>query len=62
MTTQSVNYYRQRIDEELVAAQAADNEVISLIHRDMAQRYRDLLGVELPKGKTPNVGSGPALG
>lgn len=36
-------YYRQRIREELAAADAAGDAAISRIHHDMAERYRDML-------------------
>ena len=42
MTTQDLNYYRQRADEELAAAQQADDSSIAQIHCEMAQRYRAL--------------------
>lgn len=43
MTNWNIEYYRQRADEELAAAERADNLVIAQIHREMAQRYRDML-------------------
>lgn len=39
-------YYRRRIDEEVAAADSANDLIVSRIHRDMAQLYRDLLGVD----------------
>lgn len=44
MTTHNLDYYRQRADEELAAAERAVDPAIAQIHHDMAQRYRDLLG------------------
>ena len=43
MTAQNFDYYRQRADEEAVAAERAVDPSIAQIHCDMAQRYRDLL-------------------
>ena len=43
MTTQNLDYYRQRADEEQAAAERAVDPAIAQIHRDMAQRYRDML-------------------
>jgi hypothetical protein len=37
------NYYRKRIEEELAAADRAGDSSIALIHREMAERYRELL-------------------
>ena len=45
-------YYRQRIEEELAAADSATDVAISRIHSDMAQLYRDLLGVDPPAAKS----------
>ena len=42
MTTQDLNYYRQRAGEELAAAKQAHDSSIAQIHREMAQRYRAL--------------------
>lgn len=47
-------YYRQRIDEELAAADAADDAAISRIHHDMAERYRGLLGAAPPAKRAAN--------
>lgn len=38
MTTQNLDYYRQRADEEQAAAERAVDPAIAQIHRDMAQR------------------------
>jgi len=46
MTTVDLNYYRERADEELAAADRAVDSAIAQIHRDMAQRYRDMLNGE----------------
>lgn len=46
MTTLNLDYYRQRADEEMAAAERADDPGISQIHRELAQRYRDLLNEE----------------
>lgn len=43
MTIKNLNYYRQRADEELAAAERAADPSIAQIHRDMAERYRDLM-------------------
>jgi hypothetical protein len=43
MTDQNRNYYRQRADEELAAAERASDPVVSNIHQEMARRYRDRL-------------------
>lgn len=40
------NYYRRRIEEELAAAERSIDPSISQIHREMAQRYRDMLASE----------------
>ena len=39
----SNNYYRRRIEEELGAAECATDQATAEIHLDMARRYRDLL-------------------
>lgn len=41
--SESDNYYRGRIEEELAAAERSPDPFISQIHREMAQRYRDRL-------------------
>ena len=46
----SKGYFRQRAEEELAAARRAGDPAISHIHREMARRYRDLIGVEPPGG------------
>ena len=43
MTTQNLDYYRMRADEELAAADLAVDPAIAHIHLEMAQRYRDRL-------------------
>ena len=43
MTTQNLNYYRCRAEEEFAAAAIAGDPSIAQIHREMAQRYRALL-------------------
>jgi hypothetical protein len=45
--TDSENYYRQRIEEEMAAAEQAGDPSISSIHREMARRYRDMLDTRL---------------
>ena len=40
-------YYRKRIEEELAAANCAAHVSISNIHREMAERYRDMLETRL---------------
>lgn len=37
------SYYRNRIEEELAAAERADDPSVANIHRDLARRYRDLI-------------------
>jgi hypothetical protein len=65
MTTQNLNYYRHRADEELAAAERAVEPSIAQIHCEMAQRYRALAndGVSLaqPAGG-PVAECQPALG
>jgi hypothetical protein len=36
-------YYRKRLEEELAAAARSEDPSISIIHLEMARRYRDLL-------------------
>lgn len=36
-------YFHQRIEDELSAAELASDPGIAQIHREMAQRYRDLM-------------------
>ena len=40
------DYYRQRVEEELAAADSANDAGVSQIHLDMAELYRDLLRAE----------------
>ena len=42
------NYHRQRIEEELAAAERAQDPAIARIHLEMAQRYRDKIDLESP--------------
>jgi hypothetical protein len=42
----SIAYYSRRIEEELAAADRAEQMSTAQIHRDMAQLYRDLLDSE----------------
>lgn len=44
MTTQNLDYYRQRADEELATADQTNDPGIAQIHREMARRYHDLVG------------------
>lgn len=43
MTTQSLDYYQLRANEELDAAQRASDPAIAYIHRELARRYLDKL-------------------
>ena len=43
VTDQDLSYYRQRAADELSAADRAQDPAIAQIHREMAQRYHDLL-------------------
>ena len=60
--TDNDSYYRQRIEEELAAANSASDAAISKLHNDMAQLYRELLGVEPPRVKGSGVQPGSVLG
>ena len=57
--SESDAYYRRRAEDERNAADQATDKAISLIHREMAQRYRDLLGDPEPDRKSDVVESGP---
>jgi hypothetical protein len=46
MSTQNLDYYRQRAGEELAAAERAADPAIAQIHREMAGRYRDKMNRE----------------
>lgn len=40
------NYYRQRLGEEMAAAERATDPTISQIHLEMARLYRDMIDPE----------------
>lgn len=42
MNIQSFDYYRQRAEQELAAADRAGDPAIAHIHRQLARRYREL--------------------
>ena len=46
---ESDNYYRRRVEEELAAAAQSEEPSVSLIHLEMARRYRDLLNGEFER-------------
>ena len=50
------SYYRQRMEEELVAADRSSDPSIALIHRELARRYRDILDTRLQLVPTPTNG------
>ena len=57
--TETDNYYRRRIQEELAAAERAADASVSQIHREMARRYRDMLtiGAEMANGDSVMAGT-----
>lgn len=40
-------YYRLRLAEELVASERAGDPVIANVHRELAQRYKQMLEISL---------------
>jgi len=41
------SYYRLRLEEELAAVERASDPVIANVHREMAQRYKQMLEISL---------------
>ena len=64
MSTQNLEYYRHRAEEELAAAATTREPGIAQIHREMAQRYRVLLPDDVSAAEDsggPNAGPGTIL-
>lgn len=56
--TNNDQYYRQRIDGELAAADSASDMAIARIHTEMAQLYRDMLRTVSPQPMRSNAEPG----
>lgn len=56
-----IDYYRRRIEEELAAAERAEDPDIAQLHRDMAEQYRQHMQMELDDSQGPsNLSRDPA--
>jgi len=62
MTANNVNYYRQRADEEMAAAERCSDSSIAQIHREMAQRYRALINPETDRTAVDAAATRPVGG
>lgn len=56
MTALDLDYFRHRADEELEAAERADDPAIAHIHLEMANQYRGMLSkTGAAKEEMPNL-------
>lgn len=53
MSSNDAEYFRQRAEQELAAAEIAATDVAAAVHRELAQQYLDLAGQPRAGGAAP---------